>query len=66
MQTYMCLLFDSANHVRSIEKIQAAEESAALTEAVRLSRGSSHAIGFELWKDGLKIASEFRNVSATG
>ena len=60
MQAYMCLLFDSANHVRSIEKIHASEDSAAMTMAVRLSRASCKAIGYELWRDGHKIASEFR------
>lgn len=66
MQTYMCLLFDGANHVRTIEKIQAAEDDSAMVEAARLSRASAQAIGYELWKNGHKIASYFRPLTAVG
>ena len=60
----MCLLFDGANHVRSIEKIQAPEDQAAMGEAARLVRALQQTIGYELWKDGHKIASFFESTSA--
>ena len=59
VQTYMCLLFDGANHVRSIEKIHAPGDQAAMGEAARRATGRNRAIGYELWKDGHKIASYF-------
>ena len=66
VQTYMCLLFDGANHVRSIEKIQAAEDDSAMAEATRLIRNSKQAIGYELWKNGHKLASYFRPLTVAG
>lgn len=66
VQTYMCLLFDGANHVRSIEKIQAAEDNSAMAEAARLSHNAKQAIGYELWKNGHKIASYFRPLTVAG
>ena len=65
MQTYMCFLFDGANHVRSIEKIHAAEDQSAVAEAARLSSNARQkTIGYELWKNGHKIASFFRPLAA--
>ena len=67
MQTYMCILFDGANHVRSIEKIQAAEDQSAMAEAVRrTSTARQKTIGYELWKNGHKIASYFRPLAMSG
>ena len=65
MRLYMCLLFDSANHVRSIEKVEAADDRAAAAEAVRLMRALPTMIGYELWKDGHKIASHFQPLDGT-
>jgi hypothetical protein len=59
----MCLLFDGANHVRAIEKIQAVEDDAAMGEAARRVRAIRPMIGYELWKDGHKIASFFQAAS---
>jgi L-aminopeptidase/D-esterase-like protein len=62
MQTYMCMLFDGANHVRSIEQIRAPGDAAATAEAARLRSAKTRTIGFELWKEGHKIASSFAAV----
>jgi hypothetical protein len=53
-------LFDGANHVRTIERIQASEDQSAMAEAARRSRAAAPTIGYELWKNGSKIASDFR------
>jgi hypothetical protein len=63
VKLYLCLLFDSANHVRSIEKIEAAEDDAARAEAARLVRALPQIIGYELWKEGRKIAADFATFS---
>jgi hypothetical protein len=63
VKLYLCLLFDSANHVRSIEKIEAAADDVARAEAARLVRALPQMIGYELWKEGRKIASDFATFS---
>ncbi len=57
-EDYICLIFAAHREPRNVEVVHAEDDQTAMSEALRLMHKAS-AHGYELWRQGKKIASYF-------
>lgn len=57
-EDYICLIFAAHREPQNVEVVQAEDDQAAVSEALRLMHKAG-AHGYELWRQGKKIASYF-------
>jgi hypothetical protein len=58
-QSFACLLFDAADEVRDAEILTAPKKAVPMQRAMSRMHTRDGVVGFQLWKDGLKVAEFF-------